>query len=239
MVQISNEVFCDAHIIAMPLQEKLLPNPYRDWPFLIIENFLSAVALEEIVTYVNRCDDLQEAQIKATLLQSVVVPMVDNAIRKTYVYTLPSMIQELYNQSFSFHQKEIEAFFSLALTTATKVQLLEYKTGFFYVKHADDSSEIINSQGETIGFKQVAPMRKLTTVLFATSHSMIEGNDKTFTGGKLAFNYLYNRNKEMVTLAPKAGDMIIFPSHPVYSHEVQPVLSGNRITLVQWHNALV
>jgi SM-20-related protein len=133
----------------------------------------------------------------------------------------------------------IEEYFNIALTLATDVQVLEYKKGFFYIKHADDSSEIIDKDQQTIGFKLVAPQRKLTTVLFATSYAT-HMDEKTycFSGGELMFNYLYTKEGETVKIKPEAGDMIIFPSNPYFSHEVLPVEEGYRLTLVQWHDAL-
>ena len=127
----------------------------------------------------------------------------------------------------------------MGITTSTPLQILVYKAGDFYIKHSDDSSEIVDSNGKTVGFKCVAPERKLTTVLFGTSHQTESSNDKhSFDGGELLFNYLYDEKGQPVTLYPKAGDMVVFFSNPFFSHEVKPVKSGYRLTLVQWHNAL-
>ena len=69
----------------------------------------------------------------------------------------------------------------------------------------------------TVGFKCVAPERKLTTVLFGTSHeSNTEGGEEGFSGGELLFNYLFDKDENMVTLKPRAGDMIVFPSNPYF-----------------------
>jgi len=125
------------------------------------------------------------------------------------------------------------------MTLSTDVQVLEYKEGFFYIKHADDSSEIIDQDKQTIGFKLVAPERKLSTVLFATSHiTNVHDGAQSFSGGELMFNYLYNSEGESVKIKPEAGDMIIFPSNPYFSHEVLPVEEGYRLTLVQWHDTV-
>ncbi len=90
--------------------------------------------------------------------------------RKTNIGKLDTYYEKYYAEQFNKHRLEIEAYFSVALVLSTKVQVLEYTEGFFYVKHADDSSEIINKDKKTIGFKVVAPQRKLSTVLFATNH---------------------------------------------------------------------
>ncbi|MDX1296395.1 MAG: 2OG-Fe(II) oxygenase, partial [Sulfurimonadaceae bacterium] len=157
---------------------------------------------------------------------------------KTAIHKLPEPMLEEYRSSFLHHQRQIEEYFSIALTTATEVQALEYTQGAFYIKHADDSNEVVNEQGETIGFVQVAPLRKITTVLFATSHVGSGGDATQFSGGELVFNYLYDRDGNQIRLQPKAGEMVIFPSNPLFSHEVLPVKEGYRLTLVQWHNGL-
>ena len=61
---------------------------------------------------------------------------------------------------------------------------------------------------------------------------------QSFTGGELMFNYLYGSEGEPVKIKPDAGDMIVFPSNPYFSHEVLPVHEGYRLTLVQWHDAI-
>jgi SM-20-related protein len=125
------------------------------------------------------------------------------------------------------------------MTLSTDIQVLEYKEGYFYVKHADDSSELIDENGDTVGFKCVAPERKLTTVLFATSHQCnTQEGSECFSGGELLFNYFFNEKGEPVKIKAEAGDMVVFPSNPYFSHEVLPVQKGYRLTLVQWHDAI-
>lgn len=238
MVQLSNHIYCDPFIANLHLDNRILSNPYYDYPFLIIKNFLSEATLESVVAYVKESGDAKAAAVKAQAVEGVVVAEVDRSIRKTLIYRLPKLLQELYDKVFTSYQKSIEDYFAIALTTATKVQVLQYKEGFFYIKHADDSSEVVNEMQETVGFKLVAPERKLTSVLFATSYDEQRGDLTHFTGGALKFNYLFDAEGNPVVFKPEAGDMIIFPSNPIFSHEVLPVLSGNRITLVQWHNGI-
>lgn len=53
------------------------------------------------------------------------------------------------------------------------------------------------------------------------------------------FNYLFDAQGNNIKFIPEAGDMIVFPSNPIFSHEVLRVEDGYRLTLVQWHNAIV
>lgn len=238
MQQISNHVFCDDLILGMSLSSRLMPNPYYDYPYLLIENFLPQFICDSIAEYAFNSSEAERAKVKTTLLNAVVNPSVDESIRKTVIHKLPEPLLAEYEKSFREHQQKIEDFFALALTTASLVQVLEYTRGDFYIKHADDSNELVDEKGQTAGFVQVAPLRKISTVLFATSHAQT-GDEKHFSGGELLFNYLFDAEGVPVKFRPKAGDMLIFPSNPIYSHEVLPVSEGYRLTLVQWHNAIL
>lgn len=240
MIQISEHIFCDDFIHECYMESRLLPNPYLEYPFLIIKNFLTPQECNLIVSEIKESSDVDKAMVKTTLLNSVVAPTIEEEIRKTSIYKLSEYLESIYQENFLKHQPKIEEYFSMALTTATELQALEYKVGDFYIKHADDSSEIIDKEGRTTGFVCVAPQRKLTTVLFVSSHETkkSEENINSFNGGELVFNYLFDAKGDQIILEPKAGDMVVFLSNPVFSHEVLPVTSGYRATLVQWHNSI-
>lgn len=238
MQQISNHVYCDDFVLSLNLESRLMPNPYNDYPYLIIRNFLSESTCNEISNYTYNASKREKAKVKTRVLKSVVNPSVDEKIRKTMIHKLPAVFFNAYEESFKAHQLQIEEFFSIALTTSTKIQALEYTKGSFYIKHADDSNELVDEDSNTIGFVQVAPQRKLTTVLFTTSYGLDNEESRGFSGGELRFNYLYDASGKQIEFLPQAGDMIVFPSNPIYSHEVLPVKDGYRLTLVQWHNAI-
>ncbi len=240
-MQISNNVYCDNLFENIEVVNKLLPNPYKDYPYLIIKNFFSQQLSNEIANSVQKDNKtLKKAKVKHEILNGIIQPELIEKYRKTNIYKLNDTYQNIYDTQFLKYKPIIEEYFSSVLTFSTKVQVLEYKKGYFYVKHADDSSEIIDENGDTIGFKNVANMRKITTVLFGTNHTENYKNDKySFSGGELKFNYLYDKDNNPIILKPQAGDMIVFPSNPYFSHEVLEVQDGYRLTLVQWHDAII
>jgi SM-20-related protein len=227
--QISNYVYADDALLEMSIPSKRLPNPYADFPYLLIKNFLTPDECHAIAMDALADKEAIKAQLRGRAL--------DTTIRKTDIHTLNTQHLALYKTRFSQKCSEIEQFFSLSLNNATDVQVLGYEAGGFYLKHSDDSSELRDSQGATIGFKVVAPERKLTTVLFTTTYSPDSSDNSHFSGGELLFNYLYDEEGDTITLRPEAGDMVVFLSNPYFSHEVLSVQSGFRLTLVQWHNA--
>ncbi|TLP40630.1 2OG-Fe(II) oxygenase [Arcobacter arenosus] len=231
--QISNFVFCDNRLNEFELEFGLLPNPYYDYPFLIIKDFLAESLCDDIIKNIKKEDDYIDAKIK----KENYLNETDKSIRKTKIYKLSNEYKNIYKKRFLECQKLIEDFFSMALTTSTKVQVLEYQKGSFYKAHSDDSNMILKDD-ELVGFKNVALNRKITTVLFASS---CKDNDdfNTFSGGELVFNFLYDEKGNNIKYIPKAGEMIVFLSNPYFTHEVLEVKSGYRLSLVQWHDALI
>ncbi|MBT8347881.1 MAG: 2OG-Fe(II) oxygenase [Sulfurovum sp.] len=240
MIQISTHIYCDSLFENIEVDNKLLANQYKDYPFLIIKNFFSSAACQKLVSLVQEDEKTKrKAKVKKEIFTGIVQADIVEEYRKTNIYKLDAFYKNYYDEQFIKYKPVIEKYFGIALTLSTDVQVLEYKKGFFYVKHADDSSEIIDKDQKTIGFKSVAPQRKISTVLFATSHvSNTHEGARNFSGGELLFNYLYNKEGEAVKIKPEAGDMIIFPSNPYFSHEVLPVKEGYRLTLVQWYDAI-
>jgi SM-20-related protein len=239
MKQISNYVFCDDFIATLKLETRLMTNQYYDYPYLIIKDFFSKSTCYDISNYAYNTSEGEKAKIKTRLLGSIVNPSVDESIRKTVIHKLSDLHVRMYEENFKAFQPHIERFFNVALTTSTTLQALEYTKGSFYIKHADDSNELVDASGKTVGFIQVAPQRKITTVLFTASHQNHTSQAYSFSGGELVFNYLFDNEGKQIKLYPQAGDMLIFPSNPIYSHEVLPIEDGYRLTLVQWHNAII
>jgi SM-20-related protein len=235
MTQISNNIYCADFLISFDIETKLLPNPYYDYPYLIIDNFLNLYECEEINKKIKEDDDYQKAQIKT--LDSVVLSETNEEIRKTNIYTLDEKYLDIYTNRFLNYQPLIEDFFKLALTTSTNVQVLEYLKDSFYSMHSDDSS-MLYKEDELVGFLPVAKQRKISTVLFTTSYDK-NISDDSFVGGELLFNFLYDNAGNEIKIKPKAGSMLVFLSNPYFTHEVLKVEEGRRITLVQWHNAII
>ena len=235
MTQISNNIYCSDFLLDFDIKTKLLPNPYYDYPFLIIKNFFDKNECDEINKEIKKDEDYQKAQVKIN--NSEIKSTTNEEIRKTNIYALNKNDLEIYTNRFLQHQALIEDYFKLALTTSTNVQVLEYLKGSFYTMHSDDSS-MMYKNSELIGFTPVARQRRVSTVLFTTSYDETI-SENSFTGGELLFNFLCDKNGNKVKLKPKAGDMVVFLSNPYFTHEVLKVLDGRRISLVQWHNALI
>lgn len=236
MIQISNKIFCEKFLTQLDIETKILPNPYYDYPYMIIKNFLSKKICDEITTSTQKKDDAIDAKVRK---KSILIKEenLNKKIRNTKIHKLSPFYENIYLKNFTKHQKDIENFFSLALTTSTKIQTLEYTKGSFYKAHSDDSNVLLKDD-ELVGFIPVAPQRKITSVLFTTSYSK-KKTKNSFQGGELVFNYLYDEDGKKIHLEPQAGDMIVFLSNPYFTHEVLEIKDGYRLSLVQWHDAII
>jgi SM-20-related protein len=231
MHQISNYVYAKDELLGLDIPTQRLPNPYHDFPYMVIEGVLTPQECRAITKSALDDDESVSAELRGRAL--------DTAIRKTDIHTLSSHHRQMYDNRFESLKSDIETFFALSLTSSTDVQVLGYEHGSFYLRHSDDSSELRDGNGHTVGFRTVAPERKLTTVLFTTSYTPHPTDSDHFSGGELLFNYLCDEHGNTITLRPEAGDMVVFLSNPYFSHEVLPVQKGFRLSLVQWHNALL
>ncbi len=232
MRQISDKIFAEDFLFELDIALPLMPNPYNELPYLVIENFLDERTCQQIVNGIQKDNNAKGAALRSRSKK------MNQRIRKTKIYKLKRLHAKLYADAFEKARPQIEAFFALSLTTATDVQVLEYTKGYFYKPHADDSSVLIDQDENIVGFKQVAPLRKITTVMFASRYDAAGTDNYSFNGGELTFNYFRDKEENAVILKPKMGSLIVFPSNPIYTHEVKPVQEGYRLTLVQWHDAI-
>lgn len=231
--QISDKVFAEEFLFDLDIATPLLPSPYSEFPFLVIEGFMDELSCKAILNAAQKANNAKHAALLSRRKK------LNQKIRKTKILTLTPAHKKLYTQAFNKARPQIEHFFSLSLTTSTDVQVLEYTPGSFYKAHADDSNMLVDLEGTVVGFKQVAPQRKVSSVLFTSEQSDDVHTPYQFSGGELVFNYFEDKEGNTVMFRPKMGTLIVFASNPIYTHEVKTVKEGYRLTLVQWHDALL
>lgn len=116
-------------------------------------------------------------------------------------------IEQLYNDQLI--EKYKQPIKNIELT-----QFLHYTVGGKYDIH-NDSEDFVNG--------------KLTRVCERDVSVLVYLNDD-YEGGELEFP------DWGLTLKPKKGTLIAFPSYIEFSHRVHPVTKGERFTLVSWIN---
>ena len=223
LLPLGKEIFVDGRVWAMDFEKVPMPSPYAQSPFLLFEEATVPEACRRAVA------DLGDREAVTAALRG---RGHDSDIRDTALLALTPEIETLYESAVAKHREAIERFFGVALASATRPQLLEYRPGGRYRRHADNASELVDSAGRLVGYKTVIPERKVTTLLFLSTHG------ENFEGGELLFNHLRNARGDVVKLLPRAGTLLAFPSHGLFAHEVLPVTKGRRLAVAQWHDAL-
>jgi SM-20-related protein len=113
----------------------------------------------------------------------------------------------------------IASFYGLALQSREGASFLRYETGGFYRPHVDRAH---------VPSWPLTERRQITIVLFLESSCQAEPSGG-FRGGILR---LLPDEGEPIDIIPTAGTLVAFPAE--MRHEVTPVTSGRRDTIVDW-----
>ena len=115
--------------------------------------------------------------------------------------------EKLFNIITDNLQKYLKKYNSLGyiqITEDTGYMLLRYKTGDYVKKHVDTSSD----QHRTLSCSLIL-------------NDDYEGGEISFFDGEIKLNLM-------------KGDLLIFPSSFTYPHQVLPILSGIRYSIITW-----
>lgn len=114
--------------------------------------------------------------------------------------------------------------------TATPVytpQILSYETHCKFATHCDNA---IYTNG---AWNRNDIPRDITGILYASDCVDCVVSPNQHQGGELNFPNI-GCDGGTATVVPYKGLLVVFPSHPVYRHQVYPVLDGYRVALVNW-----
>jgi len=133
--------------------------------------------------------------------------------RQTKWLTLPQEIHHnLYKTIFLIHEQHLKQLYNSTVEQIEPPQFLRYDVGDHYDKHND-------SEGIENGVVKRLVNRDISILLYL--------NDD-YEGGQIEFTQL------QLTIKPKAGMLLAFPSYLEFEHKVHPVTSGTRYTIVSW-----
>ena len=116
-------------------------------------------------------------------------------------------------------REPIARFYQLSLQSREGASVLRYETGGFYKPHVDRAH---------VPSWPLTERRLITLVLFLESSRDAEPSGG-FAGGLLR---LYPDDGDPIEITPKQGMVVAFPAS--MPHEVTPVTSGRRDTIVDW-----
>lgn len=138
---------------------------------------------------------------------------IEKNTRETLWYPIPyPLLQNLNSAVMSCYQSFIRPKYNSTVKNLEPTQFLGYPVGGHYIEHNDSE----NFEGGK--WVRIAP-RDISILFYL---------NEEYTGGELEFTQLG------LTIKPKKGMMIAFPSYKEFAHKVHPVKSGFRYSLVTW-----
>lgn len=212
-----------------PVQEPELANmePEYDTPpnahsrILIQPNFLSVDDCKFLVEYANKqtATDLAIFDPIETNKTSNVSFKVNKEVRDTQNVECDEHMSTNLNSLVGQAVRDIiNPYFDIALQSGEPVQFLKYGVGGHYKPHPDgEATRYDKEQGKVVWAKNMD--RDISILLYL--------NDE-YEGGQLVFP------NQHITINPKPGMLVAFPSSHHFIHGVTPVTAGTRYVLVTW-----
>ena len=189
----------------------LLHNPYD--LIIIKEGIVSPENIEELMLLTNNTKDIHQATIINNPKKDS--HKEDLKVRNTLWYHITEeMAINLESAVAGCFRDHIVPKYNCQFKSYEPVQFLGYPPGGHYKGHNDGES----FNYETRQWESCMP-RDVSFLFYL--------NDQ-YGGGELEFYDLG------LTIKPKKGMMIAFPSYKDFAHKVHPVTWGHRYTLVSW-----
>ncbi len=152
-----------------------------------------------------------------------------------YIEGTPGSIHETVRKTTSLHPADetfsqvhqhlmrqksaLEAHFGTSLTDCERPQFLRYEKGDFFVRHQDGNTHQLDFDHLRV--------RRISIVVFLNDSS-VEPQENCFSGGSLSF---YDSTTTF-PLMGETGLLVAFRADTF--HEVLPVTSGERFTIISW-----
>jgi len=189
----------------------LLHNPYD--LIIIQKNVIPEENLEEIMLLTNNTKDISHATVINDKKESGCET--DLETRNTLWYHITEEMSHKFEQAVAgCFREHVAPRYNCEFKSYEPVQFLGYPIGGHYKSHNDGE----NFNYETRQWERL--MERDVSFLFYL-------NDQ-YGGGELEFTDLG------LTIKPKKGMMIAFPSYKDFAHKVHPVTWGHRYSLVSW-----
>ena len=189
----------------------MVHNPYD--LIIIKENVIPQANIEEIMLLTNNKKDTSQATIINTDDKDESEKNLE--VRNTLWYNItPEMAQQFEKAIAECFRNIVAPRYNCEFKSYEPVQFLGYPVGGHYLGHND---------GEQFNYET----RQWERLMERDISFVFYLNDQ-YGGGELEFGDLG------LTIKPKKGMMIAFPSYKEFAHKVHPVTWGHRYSLVSW-----
>jgi SM-20-related protein len=164
---------------------------------------------------------------QATVRDSGVTYGVDESTRRTRSANVDASMASVVEGRLLAIMDRVAQHFALQLTGVQDLQFLIYQEGDFFRRHVDRTPD----QEDDASFVKE---RQVSALIFLNGQTSEHGADG-FDGGALTFYGLLDDDRGVglgLPVTAEPGLLIAFP--PSLVHEVTPVTSGERYTVVTW-----
>ena len=189
-------------------------------------NFLSLEDCAELIV------KAKQASTHPTTVAAQGTQQVKGDIRRTSKVEMPDHLVKPIKGKLQNLIPILQEYFGTVITRSQPIQVLQYQPGDFYRIHKDNGNLRITEVGEAI--PPYIADRKLTIVLFLNGE-VDSGGKESFSGGELVLHSKTSLNDLLDLVLPisvNPGLLVAFPSSTL--HEVLPVHSGIRYSIVSW-----
>ena len=161
---------------------------------------------------------------RGRLVRNGVDGVLDETTRRVSSASLCKATRTGVKQRFLDMVPELETYFGVSLAGCEAPGLLIYDAGAFFAPHTDTGPE------DPPDIRR----RRVSAIVFLNRQST-ERSDETYSGGTLRFHGVLDGPEWTacpLPFEPEPGMLVAFRSDLL--HEVQPVTSGRRFTVVTW-----
>lgn len=177
---------------------------FRALKFLALQRFFTPEECARVR------DVMRESPSESAMVYVDAEGTADENIRRTRSVNVPRELRETIAAQLDGVRDRAAQHFGVELSSMEGPQFLIYRSGDFFTRHTD------NHSGGTTG-------RQVSFIAFLNSD---------FEGGALKFYGGVQDKPLELTLDPEEGLLLFFRSG--WFHEVEPVTSGMRFTIVGW-----
>jgi SM-20-related protein len=185
---------------------------------LVIKDFLDAEICRDIVSEMRSA-----AGGPATVYGKEKSGAVDELVRKVSRITVSPETRERVMRQLLNRKGEIEEHFGVTVNECEEPQFLHYKPGDYFVAHQDGNTPLIFDDSR---------FRKLSVVIFLNAQSD-EPAPGTYCGGSLVLHGPCPNYDLRIPVSNDPGTLAAFRAE--ITHEVMPILHGERYTIVSWY----
>jgi SM-20-related protein len=192
------------------------PDRAADFNLFLLRNFLEPAA----------CVDLRAELIASPTTQAPVYiegsdSVIHETIRKTTSLHPADETFTRIHERLLQQKSALEQHFGLTLNDCERPQFLRYQNGDFFVRHQDGNTHQLDFDHLRI--------RRISIVVFLNDFSN-EPKADSFSGGTL--NFYEPDGPKSFALPGETGLLVAFTAETF--HEVLPVTSGERFTIISW-----